>query len=200
MPKSRLEKLRIPMTWIYCTIVLVLIVFSRSTLGVGVQLALFAVGLALVSLASIGRLWCMAYISGYKTKKLIVEGPYSLCRNPLYFFSFLGILGLGLTTESFLYTGALVVPFFVLYPWVIRHEEAKLLAKHPDEYSAYFQTIPRFIPRISRFHEPDEYIVNPRKFRRHIGNALVFIWLVVFFELIEGFHELQWIPICFDVW
>lgn len=199
MSRSRLEKLRIPISWIYCTFILVLVVFSRSILGVGIQLLLFSVGLFLVSIASVGRLWCMLYISGYKTKKLIVEGPYSLCRNPLYFFSFLGILGLGLTTESLLYSVALVVPYFVLYPWVIRHEEAKLLAIHPDDYPAYLQTVPRFIPSLTRYREPDNYIVNPRKFRRHIGNSLVFIWLVVFFELIEGFHEMQWIPIYFDV-
>jgi protein-S-isoprenylcysteine O-methyltransferase Ste14 len=127
------------MTWIYCAIIIVLVIFSRPTLGVGLRLAIFTVGLILVSIASVGRLWCMLYISGYKTKKLIVEGPYSLCRNPLYFFSFLGVAGLGLTTESLLYTTVLIVPFFVLYPWVIRHEEAKLLARHPDEYPSYFQ-------------------------------------------------------------
>jgi hypothetical protein len=42
--------------------------------------------------------------------------------------------------------------------------------------------------------------VDPRRFRRHIGNALVFIWLVAFFELIEGLHELQWIPMYINVW
>lgn len=188
------------MTWIYCAVIIALVVFSRPLAGTGVQLIIFAAGIILVSIASIGRLWCMLYISGYKTKRLVVAGPYSLCRNPLYFFSFLGIAGLGLTTESFLYTSAFVLPFLVLYPRVVRHEEAKLLEIHPDEYPAYFQNTPRFIPLLSGFHEPEEYVVDPRRFRRHIGSALVFIWLIAFFELIEGLHELQWIPMYFNVW
>jgi protein-S-isoprenylcysteine O-methyltransferase Ste14 len=40
------------------------------------------------------RLWCSLYISGYKNSQLITSGPYSLCRNPLYFFSFVGFAAL----------------------------------------------------------------------------------------------------------
>ncbi|GIS42766.1 MAG: hypothetical protein Ct9H90mP15_08060 [Candidatus Neomarinimicrobiota bacterium] len=29
------------------------------------------------------------YVEGFKTKKLITEGPYSMVRNPLYFFTVL---------------------------------------------------------------------------------------------------------------
>src|SRR5438874_6144411 len=49
--------------------------------------------------AAFGRIWSAAYISGRKNHELVVDGPYSLTRNPLYFFSFLGYLGAGLAFE-----------------------------------------------------------------------------------------------------
>ena len=61
---------------------------------------LFLIGCALVGIAIVGRLWCAQYIAGYKDNTLVREGPYSMCRNPLYFFSFLGTIGVGLCTES----------------------------------------------------------------------------------------------------
>ena len=30
------------------------------------------------------RIWCTFYIGNRKSKELITEGPYSICRNPLY--------------------------------------------------------------------------------------------------------------------
>ena len=37
---------------------------------------LFFLGLALVGVATIGRLWCSLYINGYKNTSLITVGPY----------------------------------------------------------------------------------------------------------------------------
>ena len=61
---------------------------------------LFFSGALLVGIATVGRLWCSLYISGYKTKQLVKTGPYSLSRNPLYFFSLLGAIGVGMVTET----------------------------------------------------------------------------------------------------
>ena len=63
---------------------------------------LFFIGIILVGIASLGRLWCSLYIAGYKTDNLVTEGPYSMCGNPLYFFSFIGALGIGFASETLL--------------------------------------------------------------------------------------------------
>ena len=47
-------------------------------------------GWLFVGIGVMGRIWCSLYISGFKNAKLVTEGPYSLCRNPLYLFSYLG--------------------------------------------------------------------------------------------------------------
>jgi protein-S-isoprenylcysteine O-methyltransferase Ste14 len=45
------------------------------------------VGYALVIVCVVGRIWCSAYVGGYKNTKLIDTGPFSIVRNPLYVFS-----------------------------------------------------------------------------------------------------------------
>ena len=72
---------------------LFLFMFSQKELDVTapyVSGILFLVGCLCVGAAMAGRMWCAQYIAGYKNDVLVREGPYSVCRNPLYFFSFLG--------------------------------------------------------------------------------------------------------------
>lgn len=50
-------------------------------------------GYLLLIAAALGRIWAFAYIGGRKNRELCQKGPYALTRNPLYFFSFLGVVG-----------------------------------------------------------------------------------------------------------
>lgn len=147
-----------------------------------------------------GRLWCSIYIAGYKTDRLIKEGPYSICRNPLYFFSFIGALGVGMATESFLIPFLIMITFTIYYPMVIKSEESEMLKKHGKEYEAYLGLVPSFFPHISKLKEPDSYITKPIIFRKHIFSALWFVWLLGILELIEGFHELHVLPVIFRIY
>ena len=49
------------------------------------QMSIF--GFILVVFGCFGRIWASLYIEGNKTKNLITAGPFSMVRNPLYFFS-----------------------------------------------------------------------------------------------------------------
>src|SRR5690606_41597756 len=57
-------------------------------------------GLMLMALALLGRCACMLYLGGRKGADLVAEGPYSVCRNPLYVFSILTLVAIGLQTGS----------------------------------------------------------------------------------------------------
>jgi protein-S-isoprenylcysteine O-methyltransferase Ste14 len=97
---------------------------------------LFLVGFFLAVLGFCGRLWCLSYIAGCKKKVLITVGPYSLCRHPLYFFSLVGGIGLGLCTETMSAPILFVLAFVLYYPHIIRTEESFLSTNFP-EYEEY---------------------------------------------------------------
>lgn len=155
---------------------------------------LFLLGCICVGFAVVGRLWCAQYIAGYKNDVLVREGPYSLCRNPLYFFSFLGAVGVGLCTESLTLTLLLVVLFVLMYIPVIHSEEVKLLGIFGAPYQKYLQEVPRFLPNLALFHEPKEYMVKPHVFRQAARDVIWFVVAVGALECLEGLQDAGILP------
>ena len=176
---------------------LFLFMFSQKELDVTapyVSGILFLVGCLCVGAAMAGRMWCAQYIAGYKNDVLVREGPYSVCRNPLYFFSFLGGIGVGLCTESLTLTALLVLLFAVMYIPVIYTEEVRLHRLFGEPYSAYIREVPRFFPKWSLYHEPQEYTVKPKVFRHAAGDVLWFVLAVGILECIEAMQESGLLP------
>jgi protein-S-isoprenylcysteine O-methyltransferase Ste14 len=161
---------------------------------------LFLVGLVLVGAATVGRLWCSLYISGYKDSGLITTGPYSITRNPLYFFSSLGFVGIGFATETVTLGLALALIFLLVYLPVIKREEELLRSKFGAIFDAYCACTPRFLPNLSKFTEPVSYVVNPRIFRNTMGDVIWFVWFVGIIKIVQVLHEHQllkplvWLP------
>jgi len=197
------EKLRIHMTRLFAGILSGIILFSGSAWEPRVSFLsslFFFIGIILVGIGTLGRLWCTLYIGGYKTSKLITVGPYSMSRHPLYFFSLIGAIGVGFTSETLLIPTIVAVAFALYYPFVIRSEEKKLREVHPEEFEAYVKTTPAFFPKLSLLTEPQEYKVNPISFKRRLFSSLWFIWLVGILEIIEALHELKLIPVLFKIY
>jgi len=198
-----IEKLRIQVSRIFVIILMVIIAVSSSAWEVEAPLfstVLFLIAIVLVGIASLGRLWCSLYIAGYKTDSLVTEGPYSMCRNPLYFFSFLGAIGVGFASETLLIPAIMLCAFALYYPFVIKSEEAELQKLHGDKFNTYFEHVPSFFPSISKLKEPEEYIVRPVIFKRHLFDALWFIWLVGILEINEELHTLDILPTLFTIY
>ena len=68
------------------------------------------------------------------------------------------------------------------------------MARFGDDYRKYMAEVPAFFPRFSLFHEPQEYIVVPRVFRREIFDAIWFVWLAGILELIEVLEQADFFP------
>ncbi len=194
---STYQQIRLNLTRLFVILVIVLVAITGSqweTRAPLVSAILFFGGCILAGIASLGRLWCSLYIAGHKTRHLVTEGPYSLCRHPLYFFSFLGGIGVGLASETLTIPAFILAAFAVYYPYVIRFEENRMRTLHGGIYEDYCWKTPCFWPRWSRPAEPEEYTVYPKTFRKHLFNALGFIWMIGVFELIEMFRELGMLP------
>jgi protein-S-isoprenylcysteine O-methyltransferase Ste14 len=153
-----------------------------------------------ISIGTYGRLWCSLYIAGYKRNCLITMGPYSMVRNPLYFFSFIGGLGVALSTETFSYVFLFTLLFGAYYPSVIRDEEQDLHALYGEAFEAYCRQVPSFWPRISLLREPDYYCFNTRLYRRNILESMCFFLAHAVLEIIEHCHDKGWLPTLFLVY
>lgn len=191
--KFKSEKYRIVLSRIAAAIVLFFFLSTQSyweTKNEKVAIFLSFIGIILVAIASLGRMWCSLYIAGYKDRKLITKGPYSICRNPLYFFSMIGVVGVGCATETFTFPIVFIILFASYYGFVIKSEEERLRQLFGVEFEEYAKTVPAFFPRLSNFAEPENYNVKPAVFRRHIFSALWFIWIVGIIEVIEGIKEI----------
>ena len=64
------------------------------------SLQMSILGFVLVVFGSFGRIWASLYIEGNKTKNLVTSGPFSMVRNPLYFFSLIMLLGFSLALKA----------------------------------------------------------------------------------------------------
>ena len=89
-------------------------------------------------------------------KQLVTVGPYSVCRNPLYFFSMLLGIGLGFCTETFTVPILIALVLALLYYFQIKREEQALLRAFGAEYEVYLANVPRFFPSHRRYSEPEE--------------------------------------------
>jgi protein-S-isoprenylcysteine O-methyltransferase Ste14 len=143
-----------------------------------------AAGIILVGSAIVGRLWCAEYIAGRKTESLVTDGPYSVCRNPLYFFSLIGGTGVGLCTGSLILATIIPAVFAVIYPAAILSEERILQEAHGEAFDDYVSKVPRFFPKWSLFREPAQYTANTKIFRREMLDTLCFAYIVGLFEMI----------------
>jgi protein-S-isoprenylcysteine O-methyltransferase Ste14 len=191
------KKKRILVSRLFAAMIGVLLLFSASRWDVVevYSTGLFVLGVVMVGIATVGRVWCSLYISGRKSNELITTGPYSMCRNPLYFFSLVGAVGVGLTTETLTIALLLFIAFAGYYPFVIRAEQKRLAELHGPVYQQYLSSTPAFIPSLRRLHEPDQYMVKAVVFRKSLVDAMVFVWLIGVMEVLEALHESHILPV-----
>jgi protein-S-isoprenylcysteine O-methyltransferase Ste14 len=156
---------------------------------------LFLAGVVLAVVGFCGRLWCLSYIAGRKKRILVMEGPYSLCRHPLYFFSLVGGIGLGFCTETFTAPLLFALAFTGYYPQAIRGEET-FLSDNFAEYGEYRKRVPLFFPRWSNFVE-GEGTVSVCAFRRELVAAGGFLLCIGIFQLVESLHHADILPTWF---
>ena len=98
------------------------------------SLQMSILGFVLVVFGSFGRIWASLYIEGNKTKNLVTSGPFSMVRNPLYFFSLIMLLGFSLALKAIYLPLALLLIFVIFHIPTIANEERKLRTNHGDKF------------------------------------------------------------------
>ncbi|MFN4057013.1 MAG: methyltransferase family protein [Roseinatronobacter sp.] len=195
------QRLRIGVLRLAFGIVLPLTVFAETAWRDPEWLCetLEVVGMALVVAGVLGRLWAILYIGGRKNAQVMQDGPYSLCRHPLYLFSTLGLVGFGLMLGSVVLTAIMAGLHLMVVNATAQREEAYLHAAFGPAYAAYAARVPRFWPRFANFRSDSEITVRVATLRSNLRDALVFLLLIPLAEFLEYLHDLAIIP-TFSIW
>ncbi len=203
--KTPLEKARTTFTWIFGILIAFLLFFTEPVPMIDKPLfeGLFMLcACSCAAIGALGRAWASLFISGKKDQKLIQVGPYANCRNPLYFYSFVGSLGVGLGSETFTIPTVIIVMFIIYYKLVIKAEEKRLEELFGEEYRSYKAKTPCFFPKYCGVDTriDDHYDVNPRIFRRRLFDCSWFVIFIGILELSEALNELYWLPSLFKIY
>ena len=137
------------------------------------------------------RLWSTLYIGRKKSHLLVREGPYSICRNPLYLGSFLLWLSVALLLESPAVLASAVACAVSYRLWVVPREETFLGGLFGEDYARYLKEVPRFWPRFSLLREPEIVQVHTRGIHHEWKRAMFWLWIPVLGRLI---FQLRWQP------
>jgi len=196
-----IAKSRVVVSRIFGLVMLLLLLFTGHSFSQRsvTDLLFEVVGLFLLSICSLGRLWALMYISGNKRRELVTDGPYSIVRHPLYVFSFIGVLGIGSASENLLILALIIIFYLFYYPFTILAEERKLTNKFGQAYLDYMERTPRFLPKLSLYKEPQMYPVKASSFVRNFANGMWFIWIFMFMHAIEMLQDSGLLPVILRV-
>lgn len=142
------------------------------------------VGLSLALTGLAIRSWAAGILR--KGRDLTIEGPYSLCRHPLYLGSLLMVVGifvlLGRWTEGQL----ICLPVLVIYHFTMRSEEARLNERYAERWTNYAAGTPRLLAWKLWNYRPAEWTVaqwlKSREYQALLGTTL-------FLAALEAWHR-----------
>jgi len=83
------------------------------------------------------------------TQKLLIDGPFKQCRNPMTFGTIVAYLGVGILVGSLSSVICVIVLGVLLLTYITRVEEKELEIRFGEDYLAYKKTTPLFFPKIS---------------------------------------------------
>jgi protein-S-isoprenylcysteine O-methyltransferase Ste14 len=155
-------------------------------------------GYFLTLVCAFGRVYSTAFLGGRKNHELMISGPFSIVRNPLYVFSLIGIVGVGLESARISILAPLLIMHIISYNFLVRREEVRLLENFGDAYRDYCARVKRFLPNFRNYTQPESMETRPQLLLIAIRDA--WIWLLPYpiFEFIDWLRDDQHIlPVLF---
>ena len=182
-----LNKSRIRDSKILFIVVFLLVILSgdviaeRSKLVHGIATYL---GYFLVVICAIGRVYTTAFVGGFKNKLVVNYGPFSICRNPLYMFSIIGVTGVSLMSGHLFVMIFAPIVFYTIYYKLILREEIYLKEKFGQPYEEYMAKTPRLIPNLKLYNAPAVVDMAPKNVLRACFDAMAWFLALPLIELI----------------
>jgi len=192
-----IRKVRVLLLRLFSIPIIFLAVFVRPSWQIESETA-FAVefvGYAFLLAGLAIRIWSILHVGGRKSHQLVTDGPYAICRNPLYIGTFLLAVGTGLCFENILMFAAILLVFVPMHLVVVRQEEKHLETLFPEDYHIYKQTVARFMPSLGNFKLKEEVLVPVRAIRRIMVDTIGVLLIPEIENFLEVMHTNGVIPV-----
>jgi len=179
--------------------VVIYLLFSTPAAGLSEQSLelLHSIGLVLLIVAAITRIYCLLFSAGFKNKRLLMEGPFSVVRNPLYVSSYVGIIGIALLCADPILMVAMLVFTGIYYTITVSAEERNLREKFGEDYLEYCLSTSRWLPSISNYHAPATLEIYPAHVLRGILHAMAFFLAYFAIQLLDVTRDAGVLPLSF---
>lgn len=182
------QRIRIQIVQVGGLLLAAVLLLTHPALGGEFHEILEFLGFGFVLACVAGRMWSILYIGSKKNAELVTSGPYSITRNPLYFFSTLGAIGVGLIHGSVIVALALGFLTYAVLVITAGKEAEHLRTIFGSAYDTYAIRTPMFWPRLTLYQDHQEVTFSPKALRRTFYDGLFFL---ASFPLIEGIEKLQ---------
>lgn len=140
------------------------------------------------------RWWATLYIGDRKQRELVTSGPFSLCRNPLYFGTFLIVISAGIFLQSLTFVLVAGVVSALYLAIQLRVEETQLARLHGDRFAAYRRSVPCFFPRWWGFYSEPEIPVRIRGLAHEFLRMARWLWVPLLCHLAAHLRCQPWWP------
>ncbi|TIP40394.1 MAG: isoprenylcysteine carboxylmethyltransferase family protein [Mesorhizobium sp.] len=201
-PKAFDQHKRLIVVQVAAVLAVILLLFSRPALAEGSDghEVVETIGFTMVLACFLGRLWSILFVGGRKNDELIVSGPFSMTRNPLYFFSTVGAVGIGLMFGSVLAAAMLGLASFLVFRFTARKEAAYLAGKFGAAYAAYAERTPSFWPNPLLYRDEAQWLFSTGALRNTFRDGLYFLALFPVIEAVEYARLSGHLPTLFTVY
>lgn len=99
-------------------------------------------GTLLIAFGVIGRIWSIIYIADRKNSELVIAGPYSMTRNPVYLFSLCTIIGICLVFGNPLATVIFTPLAYLVFRYTAKRKALYLSHMFGKQYAEYARRTP----------------------------------------------------------
>jgi protein-S-isoprenylcysteine O-methyltransferase Ste14 len=194
-----LQRQRIHILQVSALASLPVIILAQPTWEGGAHEFIEIAGIALAFACVIGRMWSILYVGSKKNKELVTSGPYSMTRNPLYFFSCIGAVGIGLMYGSVIVAMLMGCIAYVVLSATAAKEADYLRTSFGPAYEVYSRRTPMFWPNPRLYEDAPEVHFSPRALKKTVLDGTLFLAAFPIIETIEYLQATGTLPILLRV-
>lgn len=156
------------------------------------ELAITLTGVALFCAGAAIRVISASYICARKSLDVVNTGPYSVCRNPLYWGTLLMVSAFPFLMRSPVLALSMV-PIILLYTYaVVPVEEMVMANRHGEKYMMYCNTVPRWLPNFQGYVSGEAMGRQTEGFYKECKRLVYWVALAVGLYVAFRFHDASW--------